>query len=66
MIVIKYEREADRRGIAFVQGIKKPKDRSGKNTEHYGLPVFLIEAQNVEYGIEKAHLIISRDLLTQN
>src|SRR5688572_32686343 len=42
----------------------KPKDRSCKNTENYGLPVFLVEAKNVEYGIDKAHLIITRDLQT--
>jgi hypothetical protein len=62
VIVIKKEGKGDRRGVAFVQSVKKPKDRSGKNTEHYGLPVFLVEAQNVEYRIEKAHLITARDL----
>ena len=44
MIIFEHYRKTDIGGVAFVERIKKPKDRSGKDAQYYGLPVSFIEA----------------------
>jgi hypothetical protein len=44
--------------IVLIQRIKKPKDRSCKDAEAYGLPISTIKPQQVEYGLNKAHYIL--------
>jgi hypothetical protein len=56
VIVIEAYGEIDIGGIVLIEGVKKPEDRSGEDTQHYGLPIPPIEFQYIEYADEKTHL----------
>jgi hypothetical protein len=55
-IIIEAYGEIDIGGVVLIEGVKKPEDRSGENTQHYGFPIPPIKFQNVEYADEKSHL----------
>jgi hypothetical protein len=53
--VVEGKRKAYVGCIRFVQGIKKPENRSGKDAQYDRLPISFIETQHIQYGNNKTH-----------